>query len=386
MTPARMRRARPVSHALHAVSARRLLLAGAGHSHVEVLRRFAMRPLERVDVTVVNPQPEFLYSAMVPGVVAGHYRADEAVIDVASLARRAGATWREDSVAGLDLAERRARLASGATIDFDILALDVGAQPGIPIAAHPDVVAVRPFNDLLARWERWRHEAIRGEIRSIVVVGGGAAGIELLLAMQFAIRSARHAPEFVLVSDRLNLPHALDVRLGLILHARGVRLSLGSPIRAVADGVVHRADGATMSADRIVIATAGEGARWLCASGLACDERGSVMVDAALRSTSHPFVFASGDCAALAHAPRPKAGVFAVREGPYVAHNLRATFANAPRRAYRPQQRWLAIVTTGERCAIAVRDRLAVSGRWTWHWKDRIDRAFVRRYAPPGPR
>jgi selenide,water dikinase len=361
----------------------RVLLAGGGHSHVEVLRGFATAPLTGASVTVVDPRPRVLYSAMVPGIVAGHYLAAEATIDVRDLARRAGAHYVQDAVSALDLEGREATLASGVTLPFDLIALDVGSVPSLAAPESAHVVATRPFAPLLDAWHRWQAEAARGELASVAVIGGGAAAIELLLAMQFATRDVAPSLRYRIVSDRLVMSPVLERRLLPLLHRRGVDLLVGERAREVREGTIELGNGASAAADRIVVATSASAPGWLAAAGLACDDRGFVAVDATLRSLSHPFVLASGDCAALTHAPRPKAGVFAVRAAPVLARNLRALVGGRSLRRYVPQSRWLLLMTIGERRAIATRGSLALCGAWAWRWKDRIDRGFIRRFAPP---
>ena len=168
-----------------------------------------------------------------------------------------------------------------------------------------------------------------------------------------------------------------------ILVARGVVLHFDSPAVAVEPGAVVVAHGRRIAADRIVWAVAAAAQPWLAASGLACDARGFVRVDEALRSPSHPFVFAAGDCATQAQHPRPKSGVFAVRQGPPLAGNLRRVARGAPTTAYIPQRRALALITTGGRHAIASWGPFVAQGSWVWRWKDRIDRRFMAKYVPP---
>lgn len=113
---------------------------------------------------------------------------------------------------------------------------------------------------------------------------------------------------------------------------------------------------------------------------------GFLAIDANLRSAGGPpDVFAAGDVATSVTHPRPKAGVFAVRQGPLLAANLRRHLCGQPLRRFRPQARWLSLISTGSRSAIATRAWLAISGAWLWRWKDRIDRAFMARFSTELP-
>jgi selenide,water dikinase len=207
--------------------------------------------------------------------------------------------------------------------------------------------------------------------------------------MQYRLRDCTRqgTPRFALVTDQPELlpQHAPGVRRRLqrVLAAREVAVHRGSGAVAVEPCALRLASGRSVAADRIVWATSAAAQPWLAASGLACDSKGFVSVDRHLRSTSHPFVFAAGDCATQIAYPRPKSGVFAVRQGPPLATNLRRTVNDAPLAAYVPQRHALALISTGGKHAIATRGRWTLEGDWVWRWKDRIDRRFVARYAPP---
>jgi selenide,water dikinase len=220
------------------------------------------------------------------------------------------------------------------------------------------------------------------------VVGGGAAGIELVLAMQHRVAGVTGRPDAVewqLVTDvDVLLPaHNETVRriVRRILARREVEVHLSSRVVRVERGTVFAANGYRVAGDAIVWATGAAASPRFAASGLALDDRGFVAVDETLRSTSHPHVFATGDCATMVGHPRPKSGVYAVRQGPPLAANLRAAIEGRPLGRYVPQAQALALISTGDRYAVASRGDWALAGRWVWHWKDWIDRRFMRRYA-----
>jgi selenide,water dikinase len=178
-------------------------------------------------------------------------------------------------------------------------------------------------------------------------------------------------------------PPSVRARFGRTLVERGVVLHLSSGALAVEPGTLVATHGRRIAVDRVVWATGAAPAPWLAAAGLACDDRGFVLTDDTLRSTSHPFVFATGDCATQIDHPREKSGVFAVRQGPPLAANLRRAAYDLPLRRHVPQRHALALVSTGNQHAIAVRGPFVAQGDWVWKWKDRIDRAFVAKYALP---
>lgn len=367
---------------------KRLLLAGGGHAHVEVLRRFARSRPGNAEVVLVSPASHTPYSGMLPGHVAGFYARDEMFIDVAKLADACGARFVASRVAGLDASANEARLEDGTRMAYDLLSLDVGSTPAIGAAAGvaEHALAVKPIETFLAGWASLLARIADGAVRRVAVVGGGAAGVEMLLAMRHRACETAHggAVEWQLVTDADDIlagfSNGVRRRFLRVLAARGVIVHRRSPVARVDHEGVHSAGGTAIPADAVVWATGAAPAPWLAESGLALDPAGFAAIDATLRSPSHPDVFAAGDVATMTASPHPKSGVYAVRQGPVLAHNLAAALAGAPLQRYVPQRDALALITTGERRAVATRGGWSFEGAWVWRWKDRIDRRFMARY------
>lgn len=321
---------------------RRLVLAGGGHAHAIALRAFAARRPEG-DISVVSPQAEVLYSGMLPGVAAGHYRPEECTIDFARLAHAAGASFIADTVRGLGAASRTLRLASGNSLSYDLLSLNVGSA----VAAPPGALTVKPFGAFL--------DAVR-HAPHVAVVGAGAAGLEIAMALRY------RGAEVTLSTDRFAFDGRVARRIRAALERSGVELKIGAP----GEGVQVWAAGARAYP-------------WLKESSLSTDAAGFVLVDRCLRSVSHPEVFAAGDCASLRDAPHPRSGVFSVRHGPVLAENLAGGS-----REYAPQRRQLALLTCGARYAIASWGPFSAEGAWAWRWKDSIDRRWIAGFVSSG--
>jgi len=363
---------------------RDVVLIGGGHAHVEVLRCAAMKPAPDVRLTVIARELDTPYSGMLPGLVAGHYRFEDAHIDLRPLCRAAGARLYHDAAIGLDLAAQRVICAGRPPVAFDRVALDIGSSPatlGIP-GADRHVLPVKPVPAFLARWAMIRDSAIRPD--SIVVVGAGAGGVELCLSMQAALmRDGGAQPRFTLVSADSEIlpthPSAVRRTFRRTLAQRGVEVVLGAPVLEVTADAVTLEGGRSLPSDLTVWVTQAAPASWLADTGLALDGKGFVRVNESLQSVSHANVFATGDVAAFEASPLPKAGVFAVREGPFLAHNLLAP-DDQPLRRYVPQRRFLSLITTGDRHAVASRGGLSIDGDWVWRWKRRIDTRWMAMY------
>jgi pyridine nucleotide-disulfide oxidoreductase family protein len=356
---------------------RRVLLLGGGHAHAWVLLQWIGAPPGDARVTLVTPQRNQLYSGMLPGLVAGHYALDECVIDLAALAARAGAGVVYDRVTSIDPRRRVVRTERSGELAYDVASLNVGSLPayGSVPGAPGQALPAKPFEPFVQAWSRLR---ARGGRLRLAVVGAGAAGVELAMAMAYALERGGQRGEVALYAERAAFSPALGRRVARALARNGVELLPATRVEALEPGPVVLAAGERRPFDAVVWTGGAAPLPWFAPSGLELDAAGFVLVDETLRSVSHPEVFAVGDSATLRGAPHPKSGVYAVRHAPVLARNLRGEA-----KRYAPQRRSLALLSCGARYAIASWDGLAAEGAWAWRWKDRIDRRWIARFAPP---
>ena len=371
-----------------------IVLVGGGHSHVAVLKRFGMKPQPGVRVTLVARDVETPYSGMLPGYLAGHYERRECHLDLARLAAFAGARLILAAADGLDLDGRTVRVAGRPPVPFDLLSLDIGSTPDVSAVegAAEHALAVKPVDRFLDGWAGAERRVLAaGGRHPVVVVGGGAGGVELALSLRrrlAALLAERGEPadglDIAVVSDAaVPLPRhapAVQRRMDRLMAERGVRFLGGRRAGRVEPDAVVTVGGERIPAATTVMATHAGAAAWLRDTGLELDGRGFVAVDGCLRSLSHPFVFAVGDIASFGPRPLEKSGVYAVRQGPVLADSLRRLATGRPARRYVPQRRTLALVSSGDRHAIASWGPLALEGDWVWRAKDHIDRRWMRKY------
>jgi selenide,water dikinase len=295
-----------------------------------------------------------------------------------------------DWASGLELANRRVVRAQGPALAYDLVSLDIGSAPTHPLQrGEVPGIPVKPVDRFLAGWDKILADA-RARPLEIVTVGGGAGGVEITLAMHYRLRRAMPGAScrFTLVTDsKTILPgHSDGVRRRFerMLAARGIEVRAGSHVVGY-DGDLLLENDQRMPADQLIWATGPQPPEWLAASGLHTDTAGFMRIDDCMRAVANPDVFAAGDMATMVNHPRPKSGVFAVRQGPYLTHNLRQALAGGPLRPYLPQSEALALISTGDKYAIASRGRWSLEGAWVWRWKDWIDRRFMRRYSELHP-
>jgi selenide,water dikinase len=331
---------------------------------------------------------------MLPGVIAGLYKPHEAHIDLVRLTAATGTRLIHAEAIGLDRTAKRVLLAGRPPIAYDILSIDVGITPDLAsiTGAAEYGVAVKPIGAFLAKLEHLRARCRVGEVRRIAVIGGGAGGVELVLSLrtrlradascdgrEFGVSFALLTDDTLLATDNIRVQRAFRRHLA----AAGIKLHEHCAVMTLKVGSIICRDGRTIPADAVLLATSASPPGWFAASGLARDAGGFLAVTSTLQVANDPDVFAAGDCVGLVETPREKAGVFAVRAGPPLAANLARRARGKPLRAWRPQRRHLALISTGERYAIASRGSLKAEGAWLWTIKDWIDRRWMDMYRRP---
>ncbi|MCH8543307.1 MAG: selenide, water dikinase SelD [Alcanivorax sp.] len=375
---------------------RDLVLVGGGHTHALVLRRLGMHPLVGTRITLVSPDSMTPYSGMLPGLVAGHYTADETHIDLRTLCQWAGVRFIRDSVIALDPDHRQLTLANGAPLHYDLLSLDIGSTPDLDSVpgARAHAVPVKPVSSFRQRWD-----ALLDRLRQqpqqqarICVVGAGAGGTEMMLAIARALSREQISARLTLVSGGSLLPgYPASARRAMQweLARADVQLLTDFNVANVDAQQLTDATGRHEAFDFLLWCTGARGAPWLAEAGLATTDSGFVRVGKNLQSLSHAGVFAAGDCAWLEGLQLPRAGVYAVRQAPVLARNLAAFVEGRPCQDYRPQRHVLSLLSAGRPHAIARRGNLSLSGAWArawvWRWKDRIDRRFMQRFSDLPP-
>lgn len=342
---------------------KRILLVGAGHAHLAVLRSLKEEPLQGARFALVAPHPKQIYSGMLPGVIAGHYRRDEAEIDVARLAEAASAEYIPGEVMKLDPAQKLARLRDGAELEYDVVSINVGslvqrsavsgAQFALPVKPH----------------EAFLQKLATAKVNRVAIAGAGVTGAEIAMALRY------RGAAVTLYSDKASLwPPPLE----RVLRRMGVDVRPGMAVNEIERGPVVISGAAIQEFDLVLLATAPAPHAWLRETGLPCDDEGFLLVDAMLRSTGHPEVFAAGDCATLATRALPRSGVYALRQGETLAATFRRMASGEPPQPYEPQPQALALVSCGRRYALAQRGAWTAQGRWVWWWKNHLDRRWIK--------
>lgn len=365
---------------------RDLILIGGGHTHVLVIKSLAMRPIAGVRLTLISEQTLTPYSGMLPGFVAGHYSLEETHIDLNRLCRWANVRWIPARATGIDPQRRRITMGDR-SLEYDKLSIDIGSTPDLSVpGAAEHSIGVKPVSHFNRVWDDLLKVSQRNDRGQWGVIGAGAGGVEMVLAMAHRLREDKSV-HFHLVfrgSRILNgYPDRLVARAERALQEHGVQLHPNFTVsRVMADGL-QSSDGRVLALDQTISCTGAVAAPWLRETGLSLSDRGFIAVNPYLQSSNHNDIFAVGDCADMLHDQRPKAGVYAVRQAPFLVENLRAVFNGSPLSRVRLQKDFLSLLSLGNRQAVGSRNGFTAHGKWVWKLKDHIDRKFMRRLNEP---
>jgi len=372
----------------HTPIEKEVVLIGGGHTHALVLRHIGMNPIAGLRITLISPAAYTPYSGMLPGLIAGDYSFEEAHIDLARLCQWAGVRFLQAEVTAIDARAQRLQLAGRVDVDYDVVSIDIGSQPELASVPGAREFAT-PVKPVSAFWQRWKSvetllsKATPANPLRISIVGGGAGSVELALAM--AQRLQQYASQIDLWCGS---PHILSsynsgARRVVMsaLQDVGVHVHLDARVADVSPTALRTTKGISDEFDILFWCTGASAAPLIASSGLKTDDAGFLCVRDTLQSLEFDNVFAAGDIAVQINHPRPKAGVFAVRQAPVLSHNLHAFVLSQRLREHHPQSRFLSLLSLGNRSAVAEKGRFSASGKWVWRWKNHIDKTFMERFS-----
>ena len=366
-----------------------LVLVGGGHAHALVLRKWGMNPLPGARLTVINPGPTAPYTGMLPGHVAGHYGRDTLEIDLVRLCRFAGARLILAHATDINRTARLITVEGQGPIAYDVASIDIGITAEMSIAGFADhAVGAKPLDIYAQRWRDFVSATTQGTAApTVAVIGGGVAGCELALAMSHALQQAGVKTAVTVIEAGPQISGVGDTARRKLLSAMsqaGIALRTDARVTQVTASQVMLDRQEPVQAALTVGAAGAFPHGWLARTDLPLID-GFIETTPDLSIKGDTSVFAVGDCAAMPFAPRPKAGVFAVRAAPVLHHNLRAALTGGARKIFKPQKNYLKLISFGGKSAMAEKFGFAVSGPLLWRWKDRIDRAFMDKldHLPP---
>lgn len=353
-----------------------LLLVGAGHAHLHLVKNAAELAAAGYRVRLVAPR-FFDYSGVASATAAGVLRRDTGRIDVQLLAEASGVEFYEGTLTGCDLDARLAVTCGDERLPYDVLSLNIGSVVA-PAGMHvdPAVLRVKPLSDLAGLDARLRNAGPAGA--TVTVVGGGSSGLELAAHL-----SVRPDVEHVRIVESgctigADLPDGARVRVERLLTERGVGIHTGLAVRELGERQLLCEDGAQLTHDVALLAVGLTAPPLLAELGLG-DGRG-VPVRATLQHVARDEIYTAGDCAHFLPESLPRIGVHGVRQGPVLLQSLLARSQGAALPIYSPQQRALSILDLAGGVGLAVYGERWWCGSAALRLKRYIDRRWLTIY------
>lgn len=366
-----------------------LVLVGGGHAHLTVLLNIATYIEQGHRVTLIGPSPYHYYSGMGPGLLSGIYRAQDARFHVKKMAEDRGGTFIEDKVIHIDPAQRTLNLQSGKQVSYDVVSFNTGSD--VPLAGlvserSEKIVPVKPvFNLLQAR--RFIMPALKKKPMHFIVIGGGAAGVEVTANLWRLVNENRGKATIRLIAGRrllATLPEKVRELTLRSLDERGITVIEGNRLAEVVGNQIRLADGTFYPFDVAFMALGVQPSRIFSDSGIPTGPDGGLLVNSSLQSVVHPEMFGGGDCVSLEGRPLAKVGVYAVRQNPILYYNLLAALEGKDMKAFMPQKDYMLIFNMGNDRGILWKKNFLWEGRLAFLFKDYIDRKFMRKFQVAG--
>ncbi|WP_235034411.1 FAD-dependent oxidoreductase [Roseiconus lacunae] len=368
------------------VTRQQIVLLGIGHTNAHLVKQWADSSIDNCDLVCVSQFAESTYSGMLPGTLGGQFSDQAMRIDLRALVESVGARLVIDETVGLDTESRQLHLSKLEGLRYDVLAIGVGSMPKghQQFSGQPHVVPIKPMQTFLTRLDRARNNYANSGEATICVVGGGVAGVEISLCLRQHLQRANVRSKICIVSSGDRIAGGLCKRslrrLEKLLRQRSIDVVTGQSVVGVDRHGLDTRSGEHIASDVVIWATGAEPPSVLSRLGLQTDADGFIATLPTLQAVSDRRVFAVGDCGTIIDHPCPKAGVYAVRQGPVLWSNVRAVLNDEPLTEFRPQQGFLKLLNTGDDRALLDYGQFSVHARWCLTLKNYIDRSFVQDY------
>ena len=365
-----------------------LVLVGAGHANIQVLKKLTMKNYEGLQIITINNGYTSLYSGMTPGLIENYYVLEDASINLAKLCKNAGSVFINDEVIKLDEKKNIIYLKKHPPIKYNLLSLNIGCQSKIndlEISKEAEIIKVKPISNLVNKINSIEKLILKEKVISCSIIGGGIGGIEIAFALQSRYQNSI---KLNLFADQNNIEKNINSRtykkLIALLSYKNINF-VNSRIKNIKENHVEDEEGKKFPTRISIISTGAMSLPWIIDSGLSLDESGFINVNSFLQSESHKNIFATGDIASLNYQIRAKSGVMAVRQGEKLKENLFRFLLNKDPIHFKPQSSWLCLIGTGGKNALLNWGQFTIHGKLIWQLKELIDRKFVEKFSFENP-
>jgi selenide,water dikinase len=365
-----------------------LVLIGAGHSNIQVLKHLTMRKYEGLQTILINNGYSSLYSGMMPGLIENYYKFEDVSIDIPKLCKNSETIFINDEVVKLDEKKNYIYFKNHPPIKYNVLSLNVGSRSKtdkLNISKDAKIIKVKPISDLHNQIILIEDLIRKEKFISCSIIGGGVAGIEIAFALNSRFKNNIKLTVFSnqkYLENSIN-PQSLKKILKL-LDERNINF-INSEILSVQDKYIEDKNKNKYPTNISFISTGAMSLSWVVNSSLNLDQDGFIKVNHHLQSENYKNIFATGDIASLNYAKRPKSGVMAVRQGEQLKKNIFKFLLGKNLSAFKPQSHWLYLIGTGNQSAVLNWRNISINGNLVWKLKEFIDRRFIKKFSFNGP-
>lgn len=376
-----------------------LLLIGAGHAHVKFLRQWAEKPCPGWRITLLSPYAHHTHSAMLPGYVAGHYKATDCQVDLAPLVKEAQVEWIRGYCVGLqtlknqveyNLATRPDGVPS--KLSFDVLSIEAGSSidrrrlEGQMPGATSYALSLRPIEVFVDLWPKVIDLA-RQKPPSMVVIGSGVLAAEIAFAAEQSMRLyGVNGARFSLITGPGEWLPGVDqeLRERVVAQLRRRHISLiHATCTAIGDEALELGSQAALTCDVPILAMDSQAPLWLQNSGLNLSASGHALTTPQQRSAGADHVFLVGEASACQDQPDNREAANSLEARDVLAHNLWASLAGQSLKKHAPLRQVPRVISCGTGHTIARWGRWTIEGVMAWWWKSRQDRRIMKDYRKP---
>lgn len=360
-----------------------LVLVGGGHAHLHVMKELHKRKISGLTITLISQFPYQYYSGMAAAFLEGVYREEEIRFDLGELCKRQQIQFIQGRATRVDGELKKVILSDGREISFTLLSMDTGSQMAGASLVETYGVPVKPLVNLQQMYGSCQEESTGGT--HFLIVGAGAAGVEIALAIHRHKEEAKQGVRVSLVEFGDTILKGYQPRLQKqvkdFLVGKKIQVMLKTQVIAIHEKYIMTRSGEKIAYDKLIWAGGVAADPFYRESGLRVDEKGFMLVNSSLQSLSYPFIFGAGDCIAFADYDYvTKVGVYAIREAPILVENILGYIHSKPLQVYIPQRTYLAILSLAHKRGILQYGKLVLKGGFCWKLKDYIDRSFMRKY------
>jgi len=359
-----------------------LIFAGAGHSHIHSIVNLDKFANAGIRITVVNRSEYHYYSGMGPGILSGFYNIDEVRFNIKEITENSGCRFIKGEVKMILPEENKIILSDNSELIYDLISFNTGSEVK-PLKSSGDVknlFTVKPVENIFLIRDRINGSSIK---KNIVVIGGGAAGVEVASNICDLVYSSNRDAEISIITNE----HLLSGYTRSFYHKslrslqiKGIKIYENKNVEMIDPQNILLSSGEILKYDIAVNASGIYPSRLFIDSKMKTGDDGGLIVNKYLQSMEYPGIFGGGDCITFAPEKLNKVGVYAVREGTTLFRNLQAYAAGFELEEFKPQKEYLTILNTGFKKGLMFWKGLSFYGHPAFYFKYYLDSRFMKKY------